>query len=318
MVFSSTVAATNTIQAHGVTVDRHLIYINVGAPTASRRMRSGIWCFNTINKNLYHVRGIGQHKTANTDIDYGATPLFRPGAIKYIFDGTNAINDLLIGGAVYKNYTSTTKTVIGQTISNKNQASSAGRNRGYFITPYIPYEQAAAMWEGLWMKFKRFVNSNNRIIMRWRVLDPVRDADGNDDSVLQATGTWVSTTTFTSVVPTGVAVGDSVEVMAGDNAGCMFNISVLSATPNGSSTITVTIDEAAPTSSTTGALFNFDNWNSETAISSTTVGNQKVMFSGTDSKQGEFAQFLVELRGFDVNIDEIIPLFTELTSYQQK
>ena len=318
LVFSSTVASTNTIQVYGSTKDRHLVYINVGAPTASRRMRSGIWCFNTLNRNLYHFRGIGQHKTAGTDIDYGATPLFRPGAIKYIFDGANSINDLLIGGAVYKNYTSTTKTVIGQTISVKNQASNAGRNRGYFITPYVPIEEAMAAWEGLWLKFKRFVNSNNRIIVRWRVLDPLRDADGNDESVLQATGTWVSTTTFTCVVPTGVAVGDTVEVMAGDNAGCVFNISILSATPDGAATITVTIDEAAPTSSTIGALFNFDNWNSETALSATDVGNDKVMFTGTDSKKGEFCQFMVELRGMGVEIDEILPLFKDITSYQQK
>lgn len=315
LVFSATVASTNTIQAYGATIDRHLIYVNVGAPTASRRMRSGIWCFNTLTRNLYHVRGIGQHKTAGTDVDYGQTPLFRPGAIKYIFDGTNGINDLLIGGAVYKNYSSTNKTVIGQTISNKNQASNAGRNRGYFITSYLPIQEAEAMWEALWLKFKRFVNSNNRIIVKWRVLDPLKDTDGNDDSVLQATGTWASTTTFTCVVPTGVAVGDEVEVMSGDNAGCSFKISTLSATPDGSSTITVTISEAAPTSSTGGALFNFDNWVSETAISSTTVGNQRVPFSAI--AQGEFIQFKVELRGFDVELDEIEPLLKSKTKYQQ-
>ena len=106
------------------------------------------------------------------------------------------------------------------------------------------------MWEGLWMKFKKFVNSNNRIIVKSRVAEPLKDADGNDESPLQAEGDWASTTTFACVVPTGVAVGDEVEIMTGDNGGCSFNISVLSATPDGSATITVTIDEAAPTSST--------------------------------------------------------------------
>lgn len=315
LVFSSTVASTNTIQTNGVSVDRHLIYINVGAPTASRRMRSGIWCYNTLNRNLYHLRGIGQHKTANTDVDYGQTPFLRPGGIKYIFDGANSINDLLIGGAVYKSYSSTSKTVIGQTISNKNQASSAGRNRGYIITPYIPLKEVNAMWEGLWTKFKKFVNSNNRIIVKWRVAESLKDADGNDESVLQATGTWVSTTTFTCVVPTGVAVGHEVEVMSGDNAGCSFKISALSATPDGAATITVTISEAAPTSSTLGALFNFDNWTTETAISSTSIGNQKVPFSA--SAHGEFIQFKIELRGFGVELDDLEPLFKVKTSYKQ-
>lgn len=316
--FAAVAGSTNTIQPYGATIDRHLIYLMVGAPTASRRMRSGVWCFNTKTKNLYHVRGISQHKTAGTEIDFAQTPLFRPGGIKHIFDGSNQINDLLIGGGVYVNYSSTTKTVIGRTVSNRSQSSSEGLNRGYFITPYIPISEVEAMWEGLWLKFKRFVNSGNRIIVRWRVLDPLRDADGSDESVLQATGTWASTTTFTCVVPTGVAVGHMVEVMSGDNGGCCFNISTLSATPDGSSTITVTIGEAAPKSSTTGALFNFENWNSETAISSTTVGNQKVMFTGTNSKHGEFVQFMVELRGYGVEIDEIMPLFTFKTSYKQK
>ena len=171
------------------------------------------------------------------------------------------------------------------------------------------------MWEGLWVKFKRFVNSNNRIIVRWRVVDPLRDADGNDESPLQAQGTWVSTTTFTCVVPTGVVVGHEVEILTGDNAGCCFNISILSATPDGSATITVTIDEAAPTSSTDTFLARFDNFTSETAISSTTVGNQKVPFSAV--AHGEFIQFKIELRGFSVEIDELIPLFENKTLIEQ-
>lgn len=305
LVFSSLIASTNTIQPYGATVDRHLAYINVGAPTTSRRMRSGIWCFNTKNKNLYHTRGIGQHKTANTDVDYGQTPLFRPGAVKFIFDGANAINDLLIGGGVYINYSSTTKTVIGQTISNKNRSSNTGRNRGYFVTPYIPTEHVNALWNGLWMKWKKFVDSGNRIVIKWRVIEPLKDTDENDESVLQATGTWASTTTFTCVVPTGVAVGDEVEVMSGDNAGCSFNISTLSATPDGSTTITVTISEAAPTSSTNGGLFRFDNWKTETAISATDIANKHTPFSANG--QGEFVQYKIELRGLGMEIDEIEP-----------
>src|SRR3990167_7740889 len=96
-------------------------------------------------------------------------------------------------------------------------------------------------FQGLWLKFRKFVNANNRFIIKTRVTEPLRDADASDESPLQAQATWTSTTTFTCVVPTGVAVGDEVEVMSGSNAGCSFNISALSATPDGVATITVTI-----------------------------------------------------------------------------
>lgn len=311
--FATDLASTNMIVPHAAFVDRHLVYINVGAPLTSRKMRSGIWVLDTINRNLYHHMGLGHHKTAGTDLGYGGTPYFRSGAV--IRTQVSQVPTFIAGGSVYSVYTGTTRHAIHQSISSQNQASNAGRNRGYFITPYIPISEVEEMWEGLWVKFKRFVNSNNRIIAKYRVLDPLRDADGNDESVLQATGTWVNTTSFTSVVPTGVTTGMEVEVMAGDNAGCSFNISTLSATPDGATTITVTIDEAAPTSSTGGALFNYDNWLTLETISSTTVGNQKLEIPR--QAHGEFIQLKVELRGFGVEIDELIPFSKTKTSAKQ-
>jgi hypothetical protein len=125
-------------------------------------------------------------------------------------------------------------------------------------------------------------------------------------SPLQAAGTWVNTTSFTCAVPTGVVVGDEVEVMTGDNGGCLFEISTLSGTPDGSTSRTVTISEAAPVSSTDKCMFRFDNFHTETAISATDIGNKKVPFSAP--AHGEFIQFKIELRGVDVAIDELVPV----------
>jgi hypothetical protein len=314
---SPVIAENDGIQPHGSTVVGHLVYILVAAPLASRRMRSGIWCFNTVTRDLYHIRGVGQHKTAGTEVDFGCSPLFRPGALKFAIRQANK-GDLLVGAGVYKNYTSGTKSVICETVSNRNQASSAGLNRGYFITPQLTIPEAEALWEGLWLKFKRFVSSSNQITVRWRVVDPLRDATGSDESVLQISGTWATTTTFSAVVPTGVAVGHEVEVMAGANAGCTFKISALSATPDGSATITVTISEAAPNDpadAVDDALFNFDNWTTETAITSQTIGNKKVPF--TTASKGEFIQFKVELRGYGMEIDELFALYKNNTLIEQ-
>jgi len=325
------------IDYYGSFVDRELVFFNVGAPIrsivgstdltgGSRRMRSGVWIFNTKTKNLYHNMGMGEHATAGTDVNYGDSPYNIPGGImraigtvpdKQIIASAN----VLTGGTTWR---TNSQAGIYQEIYGHNRASNAGRNRGYFITPYIPIEEIEAIWSGLWAKFKRLINSTeDRIIVKWRTLDPLRDTDGNDDSPIQAQGTWVSTTTFTCAVPTGVAVGDEVEILSGDNAGCLFNITTLSATPDGSTSITVTIGEAAPTSSTDTFLCRFDNFRSETSISSTSRGSQFVPFtrsatanSGTNN--GEFIQLKIELRGFAIEIDEIIPLFKNNTKIESR
>jgi len=313
-VFSSSLTAENTILPYGSWIDGDVVYINVGAPIrtgssdltgGSHRMRSGVWIFNVVNNNLYHSMGLGEHATAGTDVNFGCSPVTTPGAVIRQVTGNVprivASASVPVGGAAWN---SSSQTGIYQEIFSSDQSSSAGRNRGYFITPYLPVQEIDAMWEGLWLIFKRFVDSGNRIIVKSRVREPLRDADASDESPLQAQATWVSTTTFTCIVPTGVAVGDEVEVLTGDNGGCSFNISAVSATPDGSATITVTIDEAAPTSSTDTFIARFENWDSETSISSTSVGNQWVAY--TAPKHGEFVQLKIELRGFSVEIDEII------------
>lgn len=315
-VFSSSLTAENTILPYGSWIDGDVVYINVGAPVrtgssdltgGSHRMRSGVWIFNTSNLNLYHHMGFGEHATAGTDVNYACSPVSIPGAvIRQITSNTPqlvASASVPIGGAAWN---SSSVTGIYQEIASNVQTSNGGRNRGYIITPYLSSEEIMDMWEGLWVKFKKFVNSNNRIIVKSRVAEPLKDTDAADESPLQAQATWVNTTSFTCIVPTGVAVGDEVEVLTGDNGGCCFDISVLSATPDGSATITVTISEAAPTSSTDTFIARFDNWDSETAISSVSVGNQWVPF--TAPKQGEFIQIKIECRGFSVALDSVIPL----------
>lgn len=322
IVFSPTFSSGRTIADYGACVDGDIVYLNVGAPTvistgvatglssAVRRARAGIWIFNTKNKNLYHHMGIGEHATADTDVNYGTSPLAQVGAVLKSTVGNDQI--LIASASVYTGgatWLAGSTNGIYRMIRNTDQDSNAGRNRGYFITPFIPISEAEAMWEALWVKFKRFVNSNNRIVVKWRVLDPLFNASAADPGgaeleLMTAAGTWVSTTTFTCTVPTGVSVGDEVEILTGDNAGCSFKVSVLSATPDNTTAITVTIAEAAPTSSTDTFLCRFDNFNTETAISSTSVGSQKVPF--TAPAHGEFIQLKVELRGFGVEIDELV------------
>jgi len=338
MIFGPTIFQENTISSYGTFVDGNIVYINIGAPLrnasggstaltgGSRKARSGVWIYNTLNNNLYHHMAIGQHASAGTDVDYGHGLINFPGAVVKAKVGDDRI--LVASASVYTGgatWLTTPANGIYRMIRGDSFASDEGRNRGYFITPYIPIKEVEAMWEALWVKFRRFritagdTTSDDRIVVKWRVVDPLFEADAQDPAanpnpMFNAEGTWVNTTSFTCKVPIGVTVGDEVEVLTGDNAGCSFNISTLSATPDNSTAITVTIDEAAPTSSTDTFLCRFDNWNTETAISSTTVGNQKVPF--TSIGHGEFIQLKIELRGHATELDELIPVLKDLTKVE--
>jgi hypothetical protein len=337
---------SNTILPYGVYVENLLVYINVGAPVIGdtsdassmnggvRRARSGIWIFNTETGNLYHHMAYGEHATAGTDVNYGNGFIERPGAVVKATVGSDRI--IVTSGNVYTGggtWLAGSTNGIYREIDSNFFASDQGRNRGYFITPLIPIGEVEVLWEALWVKLRRFritpgdTTSDDRIIVKWRTRDPLFEADAtdpntNENFLMNGNGLWASTTSFSGVVPIGVAVGDEVEILTGDNAGCSFNISALSATPDGAATITVTIDEAAPTSSTDRFLCRFDNWRSEPAITSTTVGSQRVPLTvsstaNSGTGQGEFIQFKIELRGFGTEIDGLIPFYKTKTSPSQ-
>lgn len=307
---------STSIKTYGCAVDRSIVYILVNHPNldivTSRKFISGIWIFNTKTRNLYHHRGLGMHSAAGTEPDFGQSPLSAVGGLHFTIASNTSL--LIAGATVYTNYTGGTRNAIFTRTLNRRRYQSAGYNRGYFVTTYVPIAEVEAMWEGVWMKFRRFVDSTNRIVIKGRVVDPKVLALGDlgsttSETAVQATGTWTATTTFTCVVPTGVVVGEEVEVMSGNGAGCTFHILTLSATPDNSTTITVTVDEALPSlnaGGSRGALFRFDNWAKLGTISSTTVGNQKLVMPS--AQHGEFVQFKVELRGYEVEVDELQPV----------
>lgn len=287
-----------------------------------RRGRAGIWIFNTKNLNLYHHLAFGEFASAGTDINYGTSPLASVGAVIKPTDSAliYASAAVYTGGATWQ-----ASQANGLYFSVQNDAlpSNQGRNRGYIITPYIPTSEVEAFWQGLVTKFKKFINSGNEIVVKWRVTEPFFNALAADQGgVLFESGgvnapiTWINTTSFSCKVPTGVAVGDEVEILTGDNAGCSFKISAMNGTPDNTTLITVTIAETAPTSSTDTSLVRFDNWKTESSInSSSPTGHDNTPFQGKG--HGEFVQLKIEMRGLDVRLDEIIPIFDVKTKIEQ-
>lgn len=286
-----------TTGQNSCTVINDLAYINISAPPGSRRMKSGVWIFNTTTKNLYPRYSYGQYKVGGTDQDFGQS--FTVGAGVII--PTHESHKFVVGGSIYTTYPGTTKNVLC-TISPNTV------NRGYFTTPLIASSNIEDNWYNVWTRYPEFRTSGSLINAKYRVGDPLLNSSYLP---IDLTITWTGANTFTAVLPTGIVVGNEVEIKAGDNAGCLFHIFTLSATPNGSSTITVTIDENAPVTSAKAALARFDNWvkivNNNPLTQSSSGGNNTVHMTtaGAALAGGPYVEFKIELRGVLTSVDQI-------------
>ena len=285
---------TPTIAPRGMAKKDGRIYILANNTTTSnvqilRKMMAGVWCLDVGARTFFPMFGIGQ----GNGVDFGQAILSDVGALISLPE-YRTTNEFLGSAIVYDVYTGTTKKIVFSTGGIQSTV-----NRAFFETARIFTDDISDMWELVWFKFRKFYDSNGKIVVKSRSAEPYQDSSSD---FLKATITWVNTTSFTAVVPTGVAVGDEVEIMAGDNAGCLFHISVLSATPDGAATITVTIDEAAPNSSTSAALARFDNWKKIGTIDSSTKTYDKLPVQ----QNSNFVELKVELRGTFFLLDEMV------------
>lgn len=253
-----------------------------------RRMDSGVWCLNLNTNNLYHRYSFTQYD-GSTNYDYGHPYIGKVGALYPVSSRDGFFSSAML----YEAYTGTTKQHIFLT------DDFADSGRGYFIIPKIGTGEAEQTWKMLWTKFKKFTDSGNRISVRARGVDPLEST--TDLRPLTASATWTSSTTFTCAVPTGVSVGDEVEVLAGDNAGVCTEITALSGTPNGSSTLTVTVD-AVPYSSARQILVRFDNWTEKKVISSTTISKDQSPLK----INSEYLQLKIEMYGKFMQMNELL------------
>jgi hypothetical protein len=186
-------------------------------------------------------------------------------------------------------------------ISNYDMLGSISKGveaRGYFITPKITSQDVTDVFNQITVKFTAPLGELDKIIIKYRTED-----DGNEFVNLANWDiTWTSTTTFTTT-ETGWAsatVGDEVEILAGAGAGILAHISTIT---ESSGTYTVTIDESFDYY-TSGdiAVAIFRNWTKWQTITSTnTLGYLSEQLGVT----GKFLQLKIELRGVEVQIEEI-------------
>lgn len=259
------------------------IYINVAqSGVSSQRFGSGIWVLNPLTGRLYNKYSLGRW---GDSVDYGHQELNAIGGLYYVPSGVSTRN--LLAGAVIN----TTATGGGQTgIWLLEASTSTTATRGYFITQYVPADDVREFWDTLWLRFRRFLSTGNRIVVKAR---GVRSLYLANRLPLSATVTWTTTTTFTLTLATAddsLAIGDEVEVLDGVNAGYLAHITTI--TGAHAALQTITIDETVTTGSSTSTA-RFDRWKKLGTISSTTVYEHALLIGISSS----FIQFKCEMRG---------------------
>ncbi len=259
-----------------------LIYIGAEGPARdSFRQNGGIWCLDPISGRIYQKHSIGAW--ANTTYGEQRTKI---GGLYTVPAGGNQAN-FLVGGIYNNNSVNFDRYGIWtlQTLENSTA------NRGHFITQFIPAEEIRDQWDTLWLRFLRFATSTNRFIVKAK---GIRSLKTLKTYPLEKSIFWLSDTAFSVTMSAAnddaLAVGDEVEVLNGDNSGCLAHITeVLGAHGNLQQ---ITIDETLTTSLNEGRA-RFDRWKKLGVISNTTKYEDNVSI-GIDSS---FIQFKVELRG---------------------
>lgn len=273
-----------------------LVYINAPRPNQSiYNQGSGIWCLDPQTGRFYSKYSLGQWGGS----DFGQT-FHTQGGIFTLESGISS-GSFLIGGLVAKNILNDYRAKIYTLTS----PSSTTALRGYFITQFIHSSEIKDFWDSLWLRFRRFTTSTNRIIVKAKGTRSLAVNGSSGMRLLQADITWTSTTTFTVTLGAAndaLAVGDEVEVTGGDNAGTLSHITAISGAH--AALQTITIDETMPVSSTSVSTALFDRWKKIGVISDASIYEANIPIGINSS----FIQFKVELRGptEELVIDDLI------------
>lgn len=285
---------TGRVDPRGMTVGEDgNIYINRRGPqTSSFRDAGGIWCLNPETGRLYNKYSLGQWGDST---DYGVQEVYGAGAIYSVPSSTNQ-RDLLAGGTIFN-----TATATQGGIWLVEEPGDTAPTKGYFITQYIPSSEIKETWQNLWVKYERYINAADRIIVKAK---GTRSLILSGGAPLTATITWTSTTTFTLTLASAddaLQVGDEVEILNGANSGWLSHITTISGAH--AALQTITIDETVTTASGTATAL-IDRWKKCKTITAGTV-MEDMANVGIDSS---FIQFKVELRGLEreLKIPELI------------
>ena len=177
-------------------------------------------------------------------------------------------------------------------------------NRGYFVTTKLMSTQLQDHWQKLHIKCSPLVTDLDKIIIKYRTDDnkPLTYLRQSSDGVI----TWSDENTFTTTDPqwSAVQAGDEVEIIQGTGSGYLAHVTSIS---ESSGTYTVNIDEDIKnlTASETGRAV-ASRWKKANTFTKDSLPNDWGYFEVVLGLQSKSIQFKIELRGEDVEIEEIL------------
>ena len=174
--------------------------------------------------------------------------------------------------------------------------------RGYFISPKHFSTDVTDTSNQVTVKFSPFTSELDKIIIKYRNEDDMRQFIKVSDWAI----VWTSTTTFTTTYAgwANAIVGDEVEVLKGAAGGLLAHISAIS---EAGGTYTVTIDEEYKNfTASDDSTAVFRNWKKWKTIAYGDSDAEKHFISKQLGKSGKFLQLKIELRGVNVRIEEVL------------
>src|SRR3990167_2100140 len=213
--------------------------------TVIERLPSGVWAYNETN-GLYHKYSLSLHREISGSVtDYGQVRINKAGALADAKTYSTAANDdgrFLVGAQFFSDATTTASGIF---IDNSNDTK---QKYGYFVTSKILSPNITEHWQRLLVRFRKFLTSTDKIIVKYRVLE--------ETATELATITWVDTDTFTTATDVSGNVGDEVEILQGTGAGGCAHINSVT----GSAPYTVNLDETFTGVTTGTAKARVQSW----------------------------------------------------------
>lgn len=180
-------------------------------------------------------------------------------------------------------------------------------NRGYFVTSVFKSAQLQDDWQKLFLKHSKLTGEFDEIHVKYRTrTEDLVDVGINDSGSANALITWTDANTFTSTDAqyATVQAGDEVEVVQGAGSGYLLHVSSIT---EDSGTYTVNLTESVKniSASDTGRAV-VSHWTYLTTLDSDTITNEDGYSEIAIGVKSKSIQFKIELRGEDVEIEELL------------
>lgn len=247
---------------------------------------SGVWEYDEpiFNPQTGAISGVGlYHKyslsylpfTTNAVTDFGQIRLSGVGGLaeaKLTNSSPNATGNILAGAIIYSDASNTdVGTFTNDTYEAVTGSSHANQGSGYFITIKIDASQIQDTWQKLVAFFDPLQITGDSIVLKFRI---------KELAPIEISGTWVSTSTFTTSTDVRTLVGYEVEGIQGTGSGKTAHITKVDVTAG---LYTVTLDDIFTGVTTGTAKFRLQNWTKAGSFTDLTSQFYQFMIGVTNS-----------------------------------